>query len=417
MRVRALFAAATLLAVSACTGEQPDAPEEVTLTWWDHFNHSPMADQAVESLLTRYQQEHPEVRVKRTSMSRDEFRAKLAEATSSGTFPDIAAVDSPEVPRLAGQDALADLTERFARWALTDRFLGPVRESATHDGRFYGVPLRTTTTALVYDREVFEQAGVAAPPTTWDGLRATARTLTSGDRAGLCFAGKGEELTTTFLPFLWQAGGDVTDLGAGADPNGGVAPGAGVAAATYLDELVNADRSVPADVLGWTGAEVARRFADGRCAMVVTDSGGIPTFNQAGLDWAAAPLPGGEAGTAAPLGGETWVVGKGSRHVDQAWELLTWLAETRDNATEFGGGLGALPNRSDTVDDLAWQWDPNLAGFTGQLATARGRTAYGAKYAEVSAVLGGAVAEVLGGRKEPADAVNGAAVEINRLLG
>ncbi|QFZ18094.1 ABC transporter substrate-binding protein [Saccharothrix syringae] len=406
MRVRALLAAAVLLATTACTQEQPDAPEQVTLTWWDHFDHSPMADQAVTGLLARYQQEHPEVRVERRALSRDDFRTSLAEATASGAFPDIAAVDAADLPRLADRGVLADLTDRFAGWPLTDRFLGPVRESATHDGRFRGVPLRSTTTALVYDREVFERAGQAGPPTTWEGLRATARALTTGERAGLCFPASGEEATATFLPLLWQAGGDLADLATG-----------GADALAYLDDLVNTDRSAPADVLGWTGADVAARFAEGRCAMALADTGAIPTLNQAGLDWSAAPLPGGEAGAATVLGGETWVVGGSSRHVDQAWALLTWLAETRDNATEFGGGLGALPNRSDTVDDLAWQWDPNLGGFTGQLGTARSRTAYGAKYAEISAVIGGAVADVLGGRREPGEAAGSAGDEVGRLLG
>ncbi|GAA1276087.1 ABC transporter substrate-binding protein [Saccharothrix xinjiangensis] len=406
MRVRALLTAAALLAVTACTGGQPTTPDQVTLTWWDHFNHSPMADQAVDHLLARYQQEHPEVRVERRSMSPDEFRAELVEATASGTFPDIAAVDSPDLPRLADQGVLADLTDRFAGWQLTDRFLEPVRESATHGGRFYGVPLRSTTTALVYDRHVFEREGVAEPPATWPDLRTTARALTGGDRAGLCFPTDGEDLTTTFLPFLWQAGGDVADLGAQG----------GVDALAYLRDLAG-DAGAPANTPGLTADEAARRFADGRCAMVIADPGSIPVFNQAGLNWAAAALPRGEAGTAAPLGGETWVVGRGSGHVDQAWDLLTWLAETRDNATEFGGGLGALPNRADTVDDLAWQWDPNLAGFAHQLATARSRTSYGAKYSEVSGVISTAVADVLGGRREPAEAATGAGAEVSRLLG
>ncbi|MFT7838526.1 sugar ABC transporter substrate-binding protein [Saccharothrix sp. BKS2] len=406
MRVRALLTAAMLLTVAACTGGHPTTPDQVSLTWWDHFTHSPMADQAVDHLLARYQREHPGVRVERRSMSPEEFRDALVRATAAGTFPDVAAVDSPDLPRLAGQGALADLTGRFADWPLTDRFLDPVRESATHDGRFYGVPLRSTTTALVYDRAVFERAGVTGPPATWADLRATARALTGGDRAGLCFPAAGEDLTTTFLPVLWQAGGDVADLGAPA----------GVDALAHLRGLVD-DLGAPADLPGWSADEVARRFADGRCAMVVAGPGSIPVFNQAGLDWAAVPLPAGEAGTATALGGQTWVVGRGSGHVDQAWDLLAWLAETRDNATEFGGGLGALPNRTDTVDDLAWQWDPNLAGFAGPLATARSRTAYGARYAEVSAVISGAVADVLAGRREPAEAASGAGAEVGRLLG
>ncbi|MCE6999142.1 extracellular solute-binding protein [Saccharothrix sp. S26] len=377
----------------------------MTLTWWDYLNHSPMADQAVDSLLTRYRQEHPDVRIERTSLPRAEFEAKLAEATASGVFPDIAAVGTADLPRLAASGALADLTDRFEQWAPADRFLPPVRESVTRDGRVHGVPLRSTTTALVYHRDHFAAAGLTEPPTTWDGLRAAAKALTSADRSGLCFGAKGDDLTTAFLPLLWQAGGDVADLGG--QPS--------LDALTFLDDLVNTDRSTPAEALGWTDDDVRQRFAEGRCAMAITGPASIPALNTAGLDWAAAPLPDGAAGAAGLLGGETAVVGRNGR-VDRAWDVLTWLAEQPDNATEFGGGLSALPNRADTVDALAWQWDPNLPGFTAQLRSARAPTAYGAEYAGISRALATMATRVLSGERRPDQAIAEAKAEIEPLL-
>ncbi|MEU4743479.1 extracellular solute-binding protein, partial [Actinosynnema sp. NPDC023658] len=179
--------------------------------------------------------------------------------------------------------------------------------------------------------------------------------------------------------------------------------------------LVNTDHSAPAEALGWTDADARQRFAEGRCAMAITGPDSIPALNQAGLDWASAPLPDGATGPAGQLGGETWVIGRNGR-VDRAWDVLTWLAEHPDNATEFGGGLNALPNRTDTVDALTWQWDPNVLGFTAQLRSARTRTAYGAKYPEVSRVLSTAATRVLTGERRPDQATAEARTEIDRLL-
>jgi multiple sugar transport system substrate-binding protein len=405
MRGRALLLAAILFAAGACNAGQTETPDQVTLTWWDYLNHSPMANEAVDSLLARYRQEHPDVRIERTSLPYPEFQAKLAEATASGVFPDIAAVGSTDLPRLAEGNALADLTDRFDRWDLADEFLAPVRESVTHGGRVHGVPLRSTTTALVYDRDHFASAGLTNPPTTWEELRTAAKALTTADRAGLCFGAKDDDLTVTFLPLLWQAGGDVAGIG----------DQASLDALAHLDGLVNTDRSTPAEALGWTDADARQRFAEGRCAMAITGPAAIPDLNQAGLDWAAAPLPDGAAGGAGQLGGEAWVIGRNGR-VDRAWDVLTWLAEHPDNVTEFGGGLGALPNRADTVDDLAWQWDPNVAGFTGQLRSARTRTAYGAKYPEISRALATMATRVLTGERRPDQATAEARAEIDRLL-
>jgi hypothetical protein len=143
MRVRAVLTAVLLLA--ACTTAPP---EHVTLTWWDHLDHSPVADQAVEALLARYRAAHPTVEVKRTTVPRERLEREL----ERGPRPDIAVVDVAALPRLAAASALTDLSDRFAGWDAG--FVGPARDSVRHDGRDYGVPLRTETTALLYNRDL-----------------------------------------------------------------------------------------------------------------------------------------------------------------------------------------------------------------------------------------------------------------------
>ncbi|CCH29931.1 sugar ABC transporter substrate-binding protein [Actinosynnema sp. NPDC047251] len=403
-RTPPLLAVVLLLAVVACGGGDPVPADRVTLTWWDYLDHSPMADQAVGQLVKRYQDAHPEVEIRRTAIPRADFDAKLAQAVAAGTFPDIAAVDVAALPRLAGQDVLADLTPRYSSWDVKDRFLEPVRASVRYQDKFYGVPLRTSTTALLYNRDLFAAGGVADPPRTWEELRATAQALTVSGQWGLCFAANGGAATANFLPLLWQAGGDVTDVGA--DP--------GVRALSFVDGLVNVDRSAPPDVLRWNDSDVEREFAAGRCAMMVNGPWSAPALNSAGLDWGAAPLPTGAAGGGSLLGGEAWVLGRAGRHADRAWDVLRWLAEERDNATEFGAALNALPNRSDTVDDLAWRWDPNVPAFIGQLAGAR--VVYGPRYPEVSAAISTMVRQVLGRERPAAQAAQDGRAALEPLL-
>ncbi|MEV0676308.1 sugar ABC transporter substrate-binding protein [Actinosynnema sp. NPDC050436] len=403
MSVRALLTAVLLVAVAACGGG-PEPADEVTLTWWDYLDHSPMADQAVGQLVKRYQDAHPGVEIRRTAIPRADFDAKLAQAVAAGTFPDIAAVDVAALPRLAEQDVLADLTPHYSSWEVKDRYLEPVRESVRHRDRFYGVPLRTSTTALLYNRDLFAAGGVAEPPRTWEELRATAQALTAGDRWGLCFAASEGGSAATFLPLLWQAGGELGDVGGEAS----------VRALSFVDGVLNVDRSAPQDVLRWNDSDVEREFAAGRCAMMVNGPWSAPALNSAGLDWGAAALPSGPAGSGALLGGEAWVLGKAGRHADRAWDVLRWLAEERDNVTEFGAALNALPNRSDTVDELAWRWDPNVPAFVGQLAGSR--VVYGPRYAEVSAALSTMVRQVLGRERPPAEAARDGRAKLEPLL-
>ncbi|MEU7526314.1 sugar ABC transporter substrate-binding protein [Saccharothrix sp. NPDC042600] len=389
MRVRAVLTAVFLLA--ACTTAPP---ERVTLTWWDHLDHSPVADQAVEALIARHHAAHPHVEIKRTAVPRAELEERLAR----GPRPDIAAVDVAALPRLAAASALTDLSGRFQGWDLP--FVEPARDSVRSAGRYYGVPLRTDTPVLLYNRDLFAAGGVAGPPATWADLRVTARSLTGAGRWGLCLAaGAGDDLTGTFLPFLWQAGGDVRDV-----------TGA-VEALSFVDSLM---AGAHPDSLRWSSTDATTAFTEGRCAMTVNGPRAVPALNAAGLDWGAAPLPAGPAGTASLVGGEAWVVGAGSPHADRAWEVLRWLAEQPDNATEFGAALQAVPNRSDTAADPGWQWDPNLGAFTTQLASAR--SPYTPRHPEVSAELSAMVRAVLHEGRPPADAAADAKPRLDPLL-
>ncbi|NUT94002.1 MAG: sugar ABC transporter substrate-binding protein [Saccharothrix sp.] len=387
MRVRAVLTAVLLLA--ACTTAPP---EHVTLTWWDHLDHSPVADQAVEALLARYRAAHPTVEIKRTAVPRERLEADL----ERGPRPDIAVVDVAALPRLAAASALTDLSGEFADW--DPGFVGAARDSVRHDGRHYGVPLRTETTALLYNRDLFAAGGVAGPPATWQDLRVTAQSLTGPGRWGLCLAAApGDDLTGTFLPLLWQSGGDLRDITS--------------LSVSFMDSLMT---SAHPDSLRWSNSDVTTAFTEGRCAMMVNGPRAIPALNQAGLDWGAAALPAGPAGTASLVGGEAWVVGAGSPHADRAWDVLQWLAEEHDNATEFGAALQAVPNRSDTARDPGWQWDPNLSAFTTQLTSAR--SPYTPRHAEVSAELSAMLRAVLHEDRAPADAVADARSRLDPLL-
>ncbi|MEV6239444.1 sugar ABC transporter substrate-binding protein [Lentzea sp. NPDC051838] len=374
------------------------------MTWWDYFGYSPASDQAVKTLIERYEKAHPDIQIKRTSIGFADFHAKIVQAAASGTFPDIAAVDSPDVPLLASQRAIADVSAKFDAWSLGGQFLERVREGVKHDGKYFGVPLRSNTTALLYNKKLFS----GTPPTTWAELRAAAKASTTDKTAGLCFAAAAnEQLTFNFLPFVWQAGGDLKTIGDTATTD----------ALGFVNSLVNDDKSVPKQVLQWGHSDAQKAFEEGRCALMINGPWVIPGLKKAGLDWGAAALPKGSAGAASPLGGEVWVVGAKTKNLDAAWNVLTWLAENKENAAEIGGGLGSVPNRTDTLTDQAWQWDPAVAAFAGQMSTARPRSVYGPQYPQLSEAVWTMTQQVLTGAKNPQDAAADAKNRIQPLLG
>jgi multiple sugar transport system substrate-binding protein len=410
LRLFCLGLAAMLAAAGCATGAADDdeaAAPPVTITWWDYFGYSPGSNKAVETLIARYQEAHPNVTIKRTAIDFPEFHNEIVDAAAAGTFPDIAVVDTPDVPLLASQGALADLTDRYKGWDKSNQFLEPVVESVNHDDRLYGVPLRSNTTALFYNKDMFAKAGLNGAPQTWDALRANAKTLTKDGVSGFCFAlGANESATFNVLPFVWMAGGDVT----------AISDKPAVEALTYLNDLINTDKSVPQAALNWTHSDAQKEFTDGRCAMMINGPWVLPAMEKVGFQWGTAPLAAGSKGVVSPLGGEAWVVGAKSPHADVAWDVLTWLAESKNSGHEFGSGLGSIPNRNDTLNDPVWKWGPGVGAFISEMLSTKSRSQYGPKYAKVSEAIWTMTHQVVKQEKKPQAAATDAANKIRPLL-
>jgi multiple sugar transport system substrate-binding protein len=210
------------------------------------------------------------------------------------------------------------------------------------------------------------------------------------------------------LPFIWQAGGDVPSLG----------DAGSVQALTYVNTLMNVDKSAPRAMLQWGHSDVEDQFDSRLCAMMINGPWVLPSVKKAGFGYGVAPLPPGAKGSASPLGGEVWVVGRSSKHVAQAWDAISHLADPKVGVKELGSGLGAIPNRQDTVADPAWRWDPVVTVFAQEMPYARARSVYGgAKWSQVAEAIWTMTQQVLTGQKSPQAAAGEAKAKVQPLLG
>lgn len=399
---------ATLVAAAGCgSSDAGDAAGKTVLTWWDYFGYSPASDSAVKLMISRYELSHPNVTIQRTTIGFADFRTKLLQAAATGTYPDIAAIDNADVSAFAKQGVLADLSDRMKSWQPLTTYFDAVVQSVKVGGQFYGVPFRNNTTALWYDKDLFTQVGIAGPPTTWDQLRDDAKKLTTDKHAGFCFAAAPtEEGTFTFLPFLWQAGGDIDTIDQ--HPT--------VDALNFVNTLVNVDKSAPKSVLQWGQSDVGEQFGSGLCAMMVDGPWVLGSVQNAKFAWDVAPWPAGPKGTAAPLGGEVWTIGKNTEHADAAWDVVSWMSDPANNPKEINESLGNIPNRKNTVDDPAANWNPIVRTFAEQMATAHPRGIYGDKYTQISQAIWTMEQQVLAGTENAADATAEGGRQIKALV-
>ncbi|WP_330268676.1 sugar ABC transporter substrate-binding protein [Streptomyces griseorubiginosus] len=398
LRVSGAAAATAALGLTSCSSTESGP---VTLRWWDYFtldNFQPGMNRLIKDIEAGV----PDVRIERRSFPFAELERQITLGAISGDLPDLAIVDNVSMNTLGGSRLLADLTARVEKWGQGDQYYKGPWDGCQVGGKTLGIPNNSNCLALYCNTRMLKAAGVE-PPTTWDELASAAQKLTSGDRYGLALSAiKTEEGVFQFLPFLWQAGGDLDTFRT-----------YGATALAFQDELI-AKGSLSEQCVGWTQQDVNTRFLNQRAAMQINGPWQIPTLKKADFDWDVVALPR-DKEAATCLGGENWVVMASSKHIDKAWEVLEYT-QRPSVLVPYLVSFGELPARKDLADRGSWASDPALRLFLSQLPLARPRQ-YGAHYAEASQAVGEAQQAVLTGSASPAAAARTAAGKIDKALG
>ncbi|NLM41417.1 MAG: sugar ABC transporter substrate-binding protein [Firmicutes bacterium] len=115
----------------------------------------------------RFEQETG-IQVELIQMSWDEVANKvLTDLAAGGTTYDVIEFDNGWVAKFAAADWVVPLNE-FASQEYLDGILDGLLSTFTHDGQVLGIPWNNDTRFFFYNAEMLRQAGIAAPPQTWD---------------------------------------------------------------------------------------------------------------------------------------------------------------------------------------------------------------------------------------------------------
>ncbi|MCP3804111.1 sugar ABC transporter substrate-binding protein [Allokutzneria sp. A3M-2-11 16] len=208
-----------LAALSACGGPArgPDAP----MTFWQFYAPAPQQ--------TEYQQQQSRWFIELVEAWNSEHRrkielvyvpvrdylggAKLPTAFATGAGPDIFLLSPGDFLRYYNGGALQDLTPHLSRQVIDD-FMPGTLETRTVGGRVFGLPMEIEPMAMFYSTNAFEAAGLSEGdiPRTWDQLLGVARRLKAAGQRGMVFhTVPGYYQNFAWYPFLWSAGGTVTN--------------------------------------------------------------------------------------------------------------------------------------------------------------------------------------------------------------
>jgi multiple sugar transport system substrate-binding protein len=189
----------------------------------------------------------------------------LSDAVAGGGSFDVFTVDQPWLPEFASKGYLAPLDDVVSDEDRDD-FLPHTLDTTSYEGALYGLPYMVHNTVLYYRTDLFEAAGLTAPPATWEEYREYAKILTDQDAGvwGTVITGKQDgEVATRFESYLKQMGSDVAE----ADGTPTLDTEAGREVFDMMSAIQFEDQSSPPGLHDIT--DVQGQFLEGKVAMVL----------------------------------------------------------------------------------------------------------------------------------------------------
>lgn len=130
-----------------------------------------------EQLVKDFEAKNSNIDVKLETQSWEDIYTVLDTKIQNNKAPDILELDAAG-PAYGSEDLLYKADEIVSPETFKDIEPSFI-DSAKIDGQAYGVPSVASTRALFYNKTLFKQAGIAAPPKTWDELLDAAKKISA----------------------------------------------------------------------------------------------------------------------------------------------------------------------------------------------------------------------------------------------
>ncbi|MQY11679.1 hypothetical protein SRB5_17980 [Streptomyces sp. RB5] len=178
-------------ALTACGSDDSggkDSSGRTVVEWWNITTGDP-GKSIWAARAKEFEKQNPHVRIKPVVLENDAYKTKMTALISSGKLPDIFHTWGGGV---LGQQVEAGLVEDLTESAadVTGGMMAAAKKPYELDGRTYAVPFDIGAVGFWYNKKLFAQAGIDAPPTTWAAYLDAVRALKDADITPIALAGK-----------------------------------------------------------------------------------------------------------------------------------------------------------------------------------------------------------------------------------
>ena len=282
--MKSAVAALAALAIGACGRGAAAGGEhtELELANWADYREADLETR----VLAPFEWSHPGITVQQQSAGtgQAEYRERILTSIAAGHPPDVFLLDNIDVPAFTSRGVLLDLAPYLPRLGIdVSRYDSTVLGVFRRGTAIYALPKGYTPMVVVYNKDLFDRAGVPYPTDdwTWDDFLRIAHELTRDtdedgqvDQWGTAY----DRRYFLWAAWLWSGGGDILC------PDGRSATGcldspASVDAIRWYTDWVTREGIVPrVHNLRRSLGDNLRLFYSGKVAMLTTGHFWIPNF-------------------------------------------------------------------------------------------------------------------------------------------
>ncbi len=351
------------------------AQDPVTINWWT-LASAESPEPAIRAVVEAFEAEHPDIKVDVTILADSAYNDLMNTALGAGEgAPDVAYFwENAWLPHTLDITELLENDPDLSRDMYFEEYFN---NWAVWQDRVIALPFTVGANFVMYNKDVFDEAGVAYPTADWTPYDYIEIAKSVADPSKRRWGGDRPR-----GPFraIWRNFGATRPYSDDSSTVEGYLNGPeAVAAYTWLWDLVDSGATpTPADieVLGTEGTGPVDLFIAGRLGMATLNNGTMITVRDAGIDFGVVPephIPGNERFVHAwSLRASIW---KGTEHPDEAYEFLSFWAghEGQRITMELGANIPALPEVLADYPDADQEYFQNFMALLNATQTAEWR--------------------------------------------
>jgi multiple sugar transport system substrate-binding protein len=352
------FAAGTLLAgIAGCASRGSGPVEIVYWTGWSSHEF-----EVQQGLVDEFNRTHPWIHVRLASQFGNSGYQKVRIAFAGAATPDLmSTVWADELASYAQRDVLTPL-DGYLKASGRDfdrEFVPSLRNCLRVDGKVYAMAVTTNSQFIVYNKDLFRQAGLKAVPADADELMAASRacTVSLPDGRFERYGFRPTELRSWAYTFGGKWFDPVTKRITANDPRN-------VAALRWMasfNKFIDPREAAAFQATFGSDYTPSGPFFVGKIAMWQTGewAGEFLRRYAPGVHYGffALPPPPGGRRDAGGVNGSVFVIPKACRHKHEAWEFLNWLTSPGP-VEKFCSAIGNVPPLVSVGNAPEFQKDP-----------------------------------------------------------